>query len=160
MINTIEKHRMLRLDLVDKMNINKDAIKTYYFYNNCSNWPDGFMFADLKSQFLFVKDYSKKIIYFYDDFYQRVKLMYSCLELNTDDCYVMNDIVSFFKTNKSIKIAPSDTPFNPYQFAGDYKFQVIEKPFEINLIEASIQNLYEFENDIKKKNNSSNPPIE
>lgn len=150
MINAIEKHRMLRLDLVDKINTNKDANKTYFFYYNYSNWPDGFMFADLKSQFLFVKDFSKKTIYFYDDFYQRVKLMYSCLELNMDDCYVMNDIVSFFKTNKSIKLSPSDISFNPYQFAGDYKFLVIEKPFEISIIEASIENIYAVE-EVRKK---------
>jgi len=142
MLNNVEKHRMLRLDLVNEMNINGDSNKLFYFYKNIQDWPNGFMFAEFKAQFIFVKDDNQKTIYFYNDFYQKVKLMYSCLELNTDDFYLMNDMESFFKTNKSIKLTSTDKPFNPYLFAQQYKFQVIEKPFEINVIEASILNRY------------------
>jgi hypothetical protein len=133
---------MLRLDLVNEMNINGDSNKLFYFYKNIQDWPNGFMFAEFKAQFIFVKDDNQKTIYFYNDFYQKIKLMYSCLELNTDDFYLMNDMESFFKTNKSIKLTSTDKPFNPYLFAQQYKFQVIEKPFEINVIEASILNMY------------------
>ena len=48
---------MLRLDLIDKMTISNDTNKTFYYYKNYSNWPDGFMFADLKAQLLFFKDF-------------------------------------------------------------------------------------------------------
>ena len=142
MVNNIEKHRMLRLDLVNEMNINGDSNKLFYFYKNIQDWPNGFMFAEFKAQFIFVKDDNQKTIYFYNDFYQKIKLMYSCLELNTDDFYLMNDMESFFKTNKSIKLTSTDKPFNPNLFANQYQFQVIEKPFEINVIEASILNRY------------------
>ncbi|GAA4053402.1 hypothetical protein [Flavobacterium chungnamense] len=142
MVNTIEKHRMLRLDLLEQVTINNDSSKGYYFYSYPQDWPNGFMFAEFKAQFIFVKDDNQKTIYFYNDFYQKVKLMYSCLELNTDDFYLMNDMESFFKTNKSIKLTSTDKPFNPYLFAKHYQFQVIEKPFEINVIEASILNRY------------------
>jgi hypothetical protein len=133
---------MLRLDLVNEMNINGDSNKLFYFYKNIQDWPNGFMFAEFKAQFIFVKDDNQKTIYFYNDFYQKIKLMYSCLELNTDDFYLMNDMESFFKTNKSIKLTSTDKPFNPNLFANQYQFQVIEKPFEINVIEASILNRY------------------
>ncbi|RAR73721.1 hypothetical protein [Flavobacterium aciduliphilum] len=152
MVNTIEKHRMLRLDLLEQVTINNDSSKGYYFYSYPQDWPNGFMFADFKTQFILLKDDNQKIIYLYDDFYQRVKLMYSCLELNTEDCYIMNDLESFFKTNKSIKLISTDSPFNPYLFAQQYQFQVIEKPFEISVIEASILNMYRVE---KGKNNDN-----
>ncbi|GAA4074239.1 hypothetical protein GCM10022389_19730 [Flavobacterium cheonanense] len=152
MVNTIEKHRMLRLDLLEQVTINNDSSKGYYFYSYPQDWPNGFMFSEFKAQFIFVKDYNQKTIYFYNDFYQKVKLMYSCLELNAEDCYIMNDLESFFKTNKSIKLISTDTPFNPYLFAQKYQFQVIEKPFAISVIEASILNMYRVE---KGKNNDN-----
>lgn len=154
MVNIIEKHRMLRLDLINEMNIDGDTNKIFYLYENSSDWPNGFMFAEFKNQFVFVKDCNQKTIHFYNDFFQKIKLIYSFLELNTDDYHVLNDIISFFKTNKSIAITPTDTPFNPYKFAADCQFQVIDKPFKISIIEASIENIYAVEPE--RKNNSSN----
>ena len=75
MVKTIEKHRMLRLDLLEQVTINNVSSKGYYFYSYPQNWPNGFMFADFKTQFILLKDDNQKIIYLYDDFYQRVKLM-------------------------------------------------------------------------------------
>ena len=124
MTNKELKHRILRLDLLQSQSLNQFPNKIFYQYPNIENYSSNFSFDDIRNQIVIEKDSNLNILWFDNEFFEKIKSLYNFFGLANDNEFVKHDLeTTFFNVNEPIGAAE----FNPSVFGNGMQIKIAEE---------------------------------